>query len=38
MVKRFSILGIIEYRRYSFGGAFLIVGKKWFTLKRGSIA
>lgn len=37
MLKRFSVFGVIEYRRYGFGGVFLIIGKKWFTLKRGSI-
>ena len=37
MIKRFGVHGLIEYRRYSFGGAFLVVGKKWITLKRGSM-
>lgn len=37
MVQRFSIFGLIEYRRYGFGCAYLIIGRKWFTLKRGSM-
>ena len=38
MVRRYSFFGLIEYRRYGFGGVYLIVGRKWFTIKRGSIA
>ena len=34
----FVFLGLSEYRRYGFGGVYLIVGRKWFTIKRGSIA
>ena len=37
MVKRIGFPGFIEYRRYGFGGAYLIIGRKWFTLKRGSM-
>ena len=37
MVKRIGFPGVIEYRRYGFGGAYLIIGHKWFTLKRGSM-
>lgn len=37
MVQRFNLFGLIEYRRYGFGGVYLIVGQKWFTLKRGSM-
>jgi hypothetical protein len=32
MFRRFGIPGFLEYRRYSCG-AYLIVGRKWFTLK-----
>lgn len=37
MTKRFGLLGIIEFRQYGFGGTYLIIGHKWFTLKRGSM-
>jgi hypothetical protein len=37
MVQRFSFFGLIEYRRYSFGDVYLIIGQKWLTLKRGSM-
>lgn len=37
MVQQFSLFGLIEYRRYGFGGVYLIIGRKWFTLKRGSM-
>lgn len=36
MVQRFSLFGLVEYRRYGFGEIYLIIGRKWFTLKRGS--
>ena len=32
MVRRYSFFGLIEYRRYGFGGVYLIVGRKWFTI------
>ena len=25
----------IEYRRYAFGGVYLIIGHKWITLRKG---
>lgn len=37
MVWRFGIPGVFEIRRYVFGEVYLIIGKAWFTLKRGSM-
>ena len=37
MVQLFSFFVLIEYRLYSFGGVYLIIGQKWLTLKRGSM-
>lgn len=28
MVQRFSLFGLIEYRRYGFGGVYLVIGRK----------
>jgi len=36
MIKQYGITGIIELRKYEFGGVYLIVGNKWFTLKEGN--
>lgn len=39
MIKRYGIPGILEYRRYSFGGVYIIIGRRLIlTLKRGSIS
>nr|DAZ16151.1 MAG TPA: hypothetical protein [Caudoviricetes sp.] len=37
MVKRLGFPGVIELRWYGYGGIYLIVGRVWFTLKRGSM-
>nr|DAZ23002.1 MAG TPA: hypothetical protein [Caudoviricetes sp.] len=37
MIKRFGIPGLIEFREYGFGGIYLVIFRKWFTLKRGSM-
>lgn len=34
MARRFSLFGLIEYRRYSFGAEYLIIGKRWHTIRR----
>ena len=36
MVKQLGFPGFIELRWYGYGGIYLIVGRVWFTLKRGS--
>lgn len=38
MVKRYGVfIGRlrIEYRRYAFGGVYLVIGRKWITLNSG---
>ena len=37
MVKRLGFPGFIELRWYGYGGIYLVVGRVWFTLKRGSM-
>lgn len=37
MVKQLGFPGFIELRWYGYGGIYLIVGRVWFTLKRGSM-
>ena len=37
LVKRLGFPGFIELRWYGYGGIYLVVGRVWFTLKRGSM-
>ena len=37
VIKRFGIPGFIEFRKYGFGGTYLIIGQVWLTLRRGSM-
>ena len=38
MAKQLGFPGFLELRWYGYGGIYLIVGRVWFTLKRGSMS